>query len=83
MAEARRLSQAVVERRGFVRESNKRANPGTGIQWMPEPSVSVSDELARFGAYPSMGGYPATEYSNSKRPTKKPAKRKTQAKRKK
>jgi len=43
---------------------NTWANPGTGAVRQKEPKVSVSDELARFGAYPSMGGVPATNYSN-------------------
>jgi hypothetical protein len=67
MAEARRLSASVAERRGAVRTMNTWANPGTGAVRQKEPKVSVSDEVARFGAYPSMGGVSANEYSN-KRP---------------
>jgi hypothetical protein len=64
MADARRKSAQVSERRGAVRTMNTWANPGTGAVRQKEPKVSVSDELARFGAYPSMGGVPATNYSN-------------------
>ena len=62
MAEARRMSGQA----GRILSFEKYANPGVGYVFPKSGrDLTVSDELARFGAYPSMGGVPATEYSNS------------------
>jgi len=64
MAEARRMSGEA----GRMLSFEKYANPGVGYVF-PESgrNLTVSDELARFGAYPSMGGVPATEYDRRPR----------------
>jgi len=59
MAEARRMSAQA----GVVLSRESRTNPGIGAVF-PKTGrkLTVSDELARFGAFPSMGGVSALEY---------------------
>jgi hypothetical protein len=72
MADARRKSAEA----GPILAFEKYANPGVGYVF-PKTGrkLTVSDEVARFGAYPSMGGVPATSYDN-KELKKKPKKKK-------
>lgn len=65
MAEARRMSGQA----GRILSFETYANPGVGYVF-PQTGrdLSVSDDLARFGAYSSMGGYSAEEYENSIKP---------------
>lgn len=72
MAEARRKSAQA----GVMISFEKFANPGVGFVF-PKTGrkLTVSDELQRFGAYPLMGGVPASSYENQT-PKRKPKKKK-------
>ncbi len=68
MAEARRMSGGA----GVILSREPRTNPGIGAVF-PKTGrkLTVSDELARFGAFPIMGGVSALEYENPKPKKKK------------
>jgi hypothetical protein len=70
MAEARRMSAQA----GVILSREPRTNPGIGAVF-PKTGrkLTVSDELARFGAFPNMGGVSARQYENPK-PKKKKSK---------
>lgn len=65
MAEARRMSGLA----GQILSYETYMNPGVGAVFpRTGRDLSVSDDLARFGAPPSMGGYSAEEYEKQGRP---------------
>lgn len=68
MADARRQSAQA----GQILSFEKFANPGVGYVF-PKTGrkLTVSENLQRFGAYPSMGGVPATSYDKKKTKKKK------------
>ena len=56
-------------------------NPGIGAVFgKTGRTLSVSNDLARFGAYPSMGGYSAEKYENDMKPRAKVGARPPKAK---
>ena len=67
MAEARRMSAQA----GVILSMESRTNPGIGVVF-PKTGrrLTVSDELARFGAFPDMGGVSALQYEKPKARTK-------------
>ena len=69
MAEAKRLSGQAGRRLA----QDAALNPGIGAVFgKTGRKLSVSNDLARFGAYPSMGGYSAEKYENDMKPRTKP-----------
>ena len=79
MAQAKRMSGQA----GMILSYEKYVNPGVGAVF-PKTGrkLTVSDNLARFGAPPSMGGYSAEEYENQMRPRAKAGKKPKSAKKK-
>lgn len=74
MAEARRKSALAGVNLAYSEWTKKNISPGVGIVYPKTGTkLTVSDELARFGADPILGGVPATNYSNGKAKPKKAA----------
>jgi hypothetical protein len=74
MAEARRMSAQAGRMLAYSEWTKKNISPGVGIVYPKTGTkLTVSDELARFGAFPEMGGVSARQYENPK-PKKKKSK---------
>ena len=70
MAEARRKSAQAGRMLAYSEWTKRNISPGVGIVYPKTGTkLTVSQELAKFGANPELGGVPATKYRN--KPKKK------------